>query len=39
MTTFVIPSEVEESRRETLGISTASFDSAPLRFAEDDVKI
>jgi hypothetical protein len=27
--TFVIPSEVEESRCETLGISTGSF--APLR--------
>jgi hypothetical protein len=31
MTTFVIPSEVEESRCETLGTSTGSFDSAPLR--------
>ena len=27
----VIPSEVEESRCETLDISAGSFDSAPLR--------
>jgi hypothetical protein len=31
MITFVIPSEAEESRCETLRISTGSFDSALLR--------
>jgi hypothetical protein len=31
ITVSVIPSEVEESRCETLGLSAGSFDSAALR--------